>query len=232
MPMMMFDPWYFIAIGPALLFTIYAQIKVKSAFARGHEIQPSSGMSGAEAAQAILHSVGLHNVRIEPVQGFLSDHYDPRHKVLRLSPEVYSGRSLAAVGVAAHEAGHAVQDQQAYAPLTLRNLIVPLAGIGSNLSWVLLFGGFFLQMMGLVYAGIILFGAVVLFQIVNLPVEFDASSRARRLLVDCGVVAVEQDKEVGRVLNAAAMTYVAAMLTAVLTLLYYLWRAGLLGGRR
>ncbi len=229
---MIFDPMYLLAVAPAILLTIYAQIKVKSAFAKAHEIRPASGMSGAEAAEAILHSAGLHHVRIEPAQGFLSDHYDPRHKVLRLSPEVYQGRSLAAVGVAAHEAGHAVQDQQAYAPLTIRNLIVPMAGIGSNLSWVLLFGGFFLHIMGLVYAGIILFGAVVVFQIVNLPVEFDASSRARRLLVDCGIVAVDQDREVGRVLNAAAMTYVAAMLTAVLTLLYYLWRAGLLGGRR
>ncbi len=233
--MFVFDPLYFILLAPAMLLAIWAQFRVKSAFARASEI-PTRGLSGAEAAARILRSYGLQRVAIEPAQGFLSDHYDPKEKVLRLSPDVYNGRSLAAVGVAAHEAGHAIQDAAGYGPLRLRNGIVPLAAVGGNLSMIIFIVGLALSStlvgQGLIWAGIILFSLTVLFQLINLPVEFDASKRARELLVANGVVAVNEDAEVGRVLNAAAMTYVAATIGAILTLLYLLLRSGLLGGNR
>ncbi len=227
-----FDPMYFLFLAPAMLLAGWASVRVKSTFARASELAPSSRMSGAEAAAHVLDAYGLRNVSIEPAQGFLSDHYDPRHKVLRLSPDVYQGRSLAAVGVAAHEAGHAIQDASSYGPLAIRNGLVPLAGIGSNFSWILLIIGFMLGSATWLWAGIALFSVTVLFQLINLPVEFDASKRARAILVQQGIVSPQEEPEVGRVLNAAAWTYVAATLTAILTLLYFLFRSGLLGGRR
>ncbi|MEP0843720.1 MAG: zinc metallopeptidase [Phycisphaerae bacterium] len=231
-----FDPLYFLLLAPALLLGLWAQFRVKSAFARGSEIPASGGMTGAEAARRILLANGLQRVQIEPAHGYLGDHYDPRAKVLRLSPEVYHGRSVASVGVAAHEAGHAIQDAAHYGPLKLRNGIVPLASTGSQLAWILFFIGlvfstrYFGQVMMLL--GIGLFSTVVLFQLVNLPVEFDASRRARQVLVANGIVSGHEDAEVGRVLNAAALTYVAATLTAIMTLVYLLIRSGLLGGGR
>ena len=220
-----FDPMYFLFLAPAILLAGWAQIKVKAAFAKASRVAPISGLTGAEAAQRILYNHGLSHVAIEPSRGMLSDHYDPRAKVLRLSPAVYQGRSLAALGVAAHEAGHAIQDAAGYAPLTLRNAIVPMAGIGSNMSWVLIIAGFFLNMTGLIWAGIALFSAFVLFQLVNLPVEFDASSRALAILRNDGLIMPAEEPKVRSVLNAAAMTYVAATLTAILQLLYFVMRA-------
>ena len=229
----LFDPMFFLYVGPAILLALWAQMKVKSAYRTAGKYRASSGLSGAEAAQLILDRFGITNVRIEQVKSFLGDHYDPRHKVLRLSPEVYNGRSLASLGIAAHEVGHAIQDDKAYAPLAIRNGIVPLASIGSKLSMILIIAGLFIaSLKPLVLVGCILFGAVVVFQLVNLPVEFNASSRARGILLNTGMVTADEDKIVGKVLNAAAMTYVAATLTAILTLLYYLMRFGLLGGRR
>lgn len=175
---------------------------------------------------------------IEPVEGFLTDHYDPGEKVLRLSPDVYYGQSLSAVGVAAHEAGHAIQDATRYPLLVVRNGPVPMASIGSNLAWVLIMVGFALMAAQSVWgqpvllSGIGAFSLTVLFQLVNLPVEFDASRRARLMLVDHGIVTGQEDTVVKRVLDAAALTYVAARLTAVLTLLYFLIRAGFLGSSR
>jgi uncharacterized protein len=230
--MMWFDPYYLLIIAPGLLLAMYAQYKVKSAFARGSQIATQRGRTGRDVAQAILDAYGIRDVRIEPVQGYLSDHYDPRKKVLRLSPDVYSGRSVAAAGVAAHEVGHALQHARGYTPLAIRNAIVPVASFGSNAAFIIIVAGFLLQFQFLLVAGCALFSMVVLFQLVNLPVEFNASSRARQVLLTNGLVTQQEDREVGRVLNAAAMTYVAATLTAVLTLLYYLWRAGLIGGRR
>lgn len=227
---MIFDPMYFVFLAPAMLLAMWAQYKVKSAYARAARIPARSGISGAEAAAAVMRANGVNNVAIEPIEGMLSDHYDPRHKVLRLSPDVYQGRSLAALGIAAHEAGHALQDKSGYAPLVLRNGIVPLASIGSNLSIILIMiglvfsaGSAFGQWM--VWGGIGLFSTVVLFQLINLPVEFDASRRARQMLTSAGLVSADEDREVKRVLGAAAMTYVAATLTAVSTLLYYLMLA-------
>ena len=234
---MFFDPLYFIILAPALLFAMWAQWRVKSAFARASQFPVS--LSGAQAARMMLDQNGLQGVQIEPIDGVLSDQYDPREKVLRLSPGVYGARSAAAVGIAAHEAGHALQDARGYAPLVIRNAAVPLAATGGNLSMIIFIVGLLLSGarslhsigMMLVLAGIVLYAFVVFFQLINLPVEFDASARAKRALVEMGVVDAYSAAEVNRVLSAAAMTYVAATVSAVLTLLYLLIRSGLLGGR-
>jgi Zn-dependent membrane protease YugP len=229
--MFFLDYWYFVFVLPGMLLALWAQMRVQRAYARASQIAPRSGMSGAEAANAMLHSAGVDGVRIEPVEGFLSDHYVPGQGILRLSPGVYAQRSLAAVGIAAHEAGHAIQDAYRYPLLGMRNVLVPAASVGSSFAWIAIFAGLMLSWTGLTYIGIGLFALVVIFQLVNLPVEFDASRRARIALVEGGLITQEEDVEVGRVLNAAAWTYVAATLTSVLILLYYLFRAGLLGGR-
>ncbi len=230
------DPMYFIIVGPAILLAIWAQARVKSAYAQGSKHQARSGLSGAETAQRILNVYGVANVGIEPVKSFLGDHYDPKNKMLRLSPDVYHGRSLAALGIAAHEVGHAIQDAQHYAPLALRNGLVPMASVGSQLSMGLIFVGLILSMfMGtaigttVAIVGLGMFALVVLFQLVNLPVEFNASSLARAILLEQGMVTPQENVIVGKVLNAAAMTYVAATITALTTLLYY---AYIIFGRR
>jgi Zn-dependent membrane protease YugP len=229
---MWFDPLYFLFLAPGLLLALWAQLRIQSAFHQASQVAPQSGYSGAEAAAVLLRAAGMHDARVEPTEGFLSDHYVPGEHVLRLSPDVYAGRSLAALGVAAHEAGHAFQDAGRYPLLLMRNALVPLASIGSNTAWIILILGFALHLAGLIYVGIAVFGLTVLFQLVNLPVEFDASRRARAALLQLGLVTPGEDVVVGRVLGAAALTYVAATLTAVLTLLYFLFRAGLFGGRR
>jgi Zn-dependent membrane protease YugP len=228
---MFFDPIYFLFLAPGVLLAMWAQWRIQSAYEQAGRVAPRSGLSGAEAADALLQNAGLNNVRIEPTQGFLSDHYVPGEHVLRLSPDVYGSRSLAAVGVAAHETGHAFQDAGHYPLLVLRNGLVPLAGLGSNVSWILIVLGFLLHLAGLIYLGIIVFSFTVLFQVINLPVEYDASRQARFALVVDGVITPEEEVMVGRVLNAAALTYVAATLTAVLQLLYFLFRAGVFRGR-
>jgi Zn-dependent membrane protease YugP len=216
---MFFNPKYFVFVAPAILLAMWAQYRLRATFAQAGA-QPAP-MSGAAAARYVLDSAGLTEVGIEQVPGDLSDHYDPRQKVLRLSQNVYGANTLAAVGVAAHEAGHAIQDAKRYAPLVVRNLAVPLANFGSSVCWVLLALGFFLQAPNLMLLGIILFGGVVLFQIINLPVEFDASARAKQQLVTLGVIRPEQRVYVDKMLNAAALTYVAATLESVLILLFY-----------
>ncbi len=227
----MLDYWYFLFVLPGMLLAVWAQWRVQSAYARASAIVPRSGLSGAEAAHALLHAAGVDGVQIRPTEGFLSDHYVPGQGILNLSPGVYARRSLAAVGIAAHEAGHAIQDAYRYPLLGVRNLLVPAAGLGSSFAWIAIFAGLVLHWTGLTLLGIALFSLVVLFQLVNLPVEFDASRRARVALVEGGVITPAEETEVARVLNAAAWTYVAATLTSVLILLYYLFRAGLLGGR-
>ncbi len=230
--MFFFDPLYLLFLAPGILLALWAQWRIHRAYSEASRYAPRSGYSGAEAAHAVLHSAGVPGVRIEPVEGFLSDHYVPGEAVLRLSPDVYSGRSLAALGVAAHEAGHAIQDANRYPLLGLRNNLVPLASIGSGAAWIILLLGFVLQMFALILVGIVVFSFTVIFQLVNLPVEFDASRRARLALVEGGLVTPDEDVVVGKVLSAAALTYVAATLTSILTLLYFLFRAGLLGGQR
>jgi Zn-dependent membrane protease YugP len=228
-----YDPYFLLFIAlPFLGIGLLAQWRVKSAVARGSQIGIRRGLSGAQVAQAILDANHIDNVRIEPVQGYLSDHYDPKHKVLRLSPDVYSGRSVAAAGVAAHEVGHALQDARGYAPLVVRNAVVPVANIGSGIGMTLAMIGVAMALPTMAALGAILFAGVVVFQVVNLPVEFNASSRARETLVATGIISPDEDHEVAKVLNAAAMTYVAATIQAIATLIYFLWRSGLIGGRR
>jgi Zn-dependent membrane protease YugP len=230
-----FDPMYFVFLAPAMVLAAWASWRVRRAYADASQFAPRSGHTGAEAAEALLDRHGLTGVRVEPTDGFLSDHYDPSDKVLRLSPDVYGGRSLAALGIAAHEAGHALQDAHGYPLLRLRNGIVPLAAWGGNLSWLLIIGGFVLASAGslvgswLIWAGIAAFSLTVLFQLVNLPVEYDASRRAKRELGALGLVTSGEAPAVRRVLSAAALTYVAATLSSVLTLVYFLFRAGVFG---
>ena len=208
---------------PPFLLSLYAQYKVKSAFQEMSKIP--TNLSGAQAARRMLDSSGLHSVGIERVSGHLSDHYDPSAKVLRLSSEVYDGRSMASLGVACHEAGHAFQDAERYAPLVIRNLAVPAANFGSSISGILLMLGVMMSIKPLLWVGIALFSLVVFFQLVNLPVEFDASSRAKKQLVALGMVSENDSYYVSKVLNAAALTYVAATLQSVMTLVYYVMHA-------
>ena len=219
---MIWDTMYLVYIAPALILGLWAQWRIKSNYARAQQM--AAPLSGAAAARHILDSAGLGNVGIEMVPGHLSDHYDPRDKVLRLSEEVYQSRTLAAVGIAAHEAGHALQDARAYAPLVIRNAAVPIAGFGSGAGLWMAFFGMILNLPGRLLAGIIAFAGVVVFQVVNLPVEFNASSRAKAVLVDLGIIDRDGLYYVNKVLNAAALTYVAATLQAIMTLLYYISR--------
>ncbi|MDO4630458.1 MAG: zinc metallopeptidase [Planctomycetia bacterium] len=220
---MIFDPLYFIMIGPFLLLGLFAQMWVKSSFRSGQQVQ--TPISGAQAARRILDENGLSQMPIECIDGELSDHYDPSAKVLRLSRAVYEGYNAAAVGVAAHEAGHALQDAQRYPLLVLRNMAVPMAGIGSNFGMTLFIIGLIFSAPMLVKIGVILFAAVVFFQVVNLPVEFNASSRAKFQIANMGMVSDAAQSTVRSVLLAAAMTYVAATLQAIMTLVYLLMRA-------
>jgi len=213
------DPSYMIAVAPAVVLALWAQWRVRSAFtAAAREPAP---LTGAAAARHILDSAGATDVRVETMPGHLTDHYDPRAKVLRLSPDVYGERSLAAVGIAAHEAGHALQDAQGYGLMAVRNAAVGVAGIGSQFGFLLLFLGLGFAMQSVAWAGIALFAGTVFFQLVNLPVEIDASNRAKAQLVDLGIVPAAEMPAVNAVLNAAAWTYVAATLQSILTLLYY-----------
>ena len=219
---------YFVFIAPALLLAFWAQMRVRSAYAAAQRM--AAPLSGAAAARRILDSAGLGHVDIEMVPGRLSDHYDPRHKVLRLSQDVYRGNTLAAVGIAAHEAGHAIQDARGYAALVIRNAAVPAAGFGSSVWMLLVIFGLILQYPPLLLIGIGLFSCVVFFQLINLPVEFNASSRAKAQLAELGIVGRQDMAYVDSVLGAAAWTYVAATLQAILTLL---WIVSLFaGGRR
>ncbi len=222
---MIFDPMYFLFVLPAFLLGLWAQLRIQIAY--GAAQQMAAPLSGAAAARHILDSAGLHDVGIEQTPGHLSDHYDPSEKVMRLSPEVYQSRSLAAVGIAAHEAGHAIQDAAGYAPLVIRNAVVPLAGFGSGAGVIMIVVGAMLGMVSwLIWLGIALFATVVFFQVVNLPVEFNASRRAKDQLVQLGIVNSEELRYVNKVLDAAALTYVAATLQALFTLIYYIWRFG------
>ncbi len=232
-PFLFLDPLYFIIVGPAILLALFAQMRVKSTYTRYQRVGTARGYTGAEAAARILGDQGIRDVSIERIGGWLSDHYDPSKKVLRLSPRVHDGRSVASVGIAAHEVGHALQHAVSYAPLKLRTGLVPMAGFGSYLAWPMIIIGMLLNSMNLVYAGILLFTVLVVFQIVTLPVEFNASSRAKKLLPSTGIVVDERELSgVSSVLNAAALTYVAATVTAIAQLLYFLLRAGLLSGGR
>lgn len=223
---MILDPLYFVFIGPALLLSLWAQWRISSAYRRASRMPASGGLTGAQTAALILREANVAGVRIAGVAGEMTDHYSPQEKVLRLSEGVYDGRSLAAQGIAAHEVGHAIQDDQRYPFLVVRNFIVPLANFGGSVGMLIIFAGFALAFLELIYVGIAVFSLTALFQIVNLPVEFDASRRAKQELLKAGLIRPDEEPEVARVLSAAALTYVAATLTSVLTVLYFLFRAG------
>lgn len=235
---MFFDPIYWLVIGVGMLLSFWAQAKVKGTFAKYARIATSSNMTGAQVAQQILNQHGIEGVTIEPIRGSLTDHYDPRSRTLRLSEPVYGSNSMAAFGVAAHEVGHAIQHATGYAPLGFRSAWVPVANMGSGLSMIVLILAAFLggasTALGSTAAlvGVILFGTTTVFTLVTLPVEFDASKRALVALESGGLVNSEELAGARKVLNAAAMTYVAAFITSLLTLLYWAFRLGLIGGRR
>ena len=217
---MLFDPLYLMMLAPCILLGLWAQMSVKHAFNKYSRVRPGSGMTGAQAAQRMLRAADLDGkVSIQRARGFLSDHYDPRRKVLRLSPDVHDRASVAAIGVACHEAGHAIQDARNYAPLVLRNAIVPTANLGSGLGWGMLAIGVIFHLHNLAVLGLLLFGVVVVFQIVNLPVEFNASTRALGILQGSGYLHESEIPGARKVLSAAALTYVAATLAAVLNLI-------------
>lgn len=229
---MYFDPIYFLFIGPGLLLSLWASWRTKSAFNKWSRVRTMRGMTGAQAAQLLLDRAGIRDVRVVPTSGFLSDHYNPMTKTLALSEQVYGSPSIAAVGVACHEAGHAIQHAKSYGPLWIRSLLVPTANIGSTLGYLGMAIGLGLQSQGLVAVGALLFSCVLAFQVITLPVEFDASARAKKLAFEHGIVSDSERGGVSSVLNAAALTYVAAAVSTLLTLLYFLLRSGLLGGRR
>jgi len=219
--MFYFDPMWFLFALPALLVMLYAQFKVSSAYNKYSKVANTQGITGAQAAQILLRVSGLPQVGVERTGGRLSDHYDPRKKVLRLSEGVHSSPSVAALGIVAHEVGHAVQDQVGYIPMRIRGGLVPVASVGSYLGYIFFILGLFTQVVGLVWLGVLLFSGAVVFTLVTLPVEWDASSRARAMLQNTGLVTLEENRAVGAVLSAAALTYVAALLQAVANLLYF-----------
>lgn len=230
---MVLDPLYLVVGLVSAGLSLLAQGWVKSAFARYSQIPNGAGMTGAQAAAEMLRREGVVDVGVERVDGWLSDHYDPSHRVIRLSPDVYDGRTIAAMGVACHEAGHALQHAQGYALLALRSWSVPMASLGGKFGPLLIMIGLAMSSLGMVKVGVALFACVCFFQLVTLPVELNASSRARLAIDRDGLARDgEESRGVARVLRAAAFTYVAAVATAILWLLYFLIRSGLLGGGR
>lgn len=228
--MFFFDPIYLILALPGLLLGLWAQARTKGTFNKYSKVRTTRSASGAEIARYLLDQQGLHDVRIEETQGFLSDHYDPRTRVLRLSSDVYRQPSVAAAGVAAHEMGHALQHAVGYGPLKIRSAIVPAVQFGSSLAPILFIIGFLLNFTSLAWLGVILFASAVVFSLITLPVEFDASKRAKVLLGNSGILSAQEVQGVDKVLDAAALTYVAAAVAAIGQLLYYVLL--LTGGRR
>ena len=228
---MFFDPVYLLFTLPGILLGLWASAKTKLTFDRYSRVESLNRVTGASAALRLLANAGIRDVRVEETQGFLSDHYDPAGKVLRLSPGVYRSDSIAAIGVACHEAGHAIQHAQGYAALGLRSSLVPVVNLASPGAYIFFVIGLFLHSPYLLWLGIACFGMAVLFSLVTLPVEYDASRRARQLMVSAGIVTQSEAKGAGEVLSAAFLTYVASAVTALLTLLYFLFRSGLLGRR-
>lgn len=224
------DPLYLILALPGLLLGLWAQARVRGTFNKYSKVQTARGLTGAQVARFLLDQEGLQDVQIEETQGFLSDHYDPRTRVLRLSPDVYRTPSVAAAGVAAHEMGHALQHSVGYVPLSIRSAIVPAVQFGSSLAPILFIAGFLLNFTTLAWVGVVLFALAVVFSLITLPVEFNASKRAKALLNHTGVLMPQEAEGVSKVLNAAALTYVAAAVAAVGQLLYFVLL--LTGGRR
>jgi Zn-dependent membrane protease YugP len=228
--MMYFDPMYFIFMIPAFIVMGLTSWYVRSSYNKWSRIRASSGLNGAQAAQRLISTGNLYGVQVAGTTGQLSDHYDPRNKTLFLSPGVANGASVASVAIAAHELGHAMQDAEDYFPMQIRSFLVPVVNIGSNLGWILIMIGLFLRMTELAWLGVFVFSGGALFALATLPVEFNASARAKELLYSTGIIQSEEERRgVNQVLNAAALTYVAGLITAILQLLYFVF---LVGGRR
>lgn len=231
--MFFFDPTYLLFMAPAFLLMLLTTWYVNAAYGKWSRVPARTQINGYEAAQRLIRTAGLYGVRVEGVHSRLGDHYDPRDKTLRLSPGVANSASVAALAVAAHELGHAVQDSEGYFPLRLRAALVPAVNIGSYLGWILIVLGLLLRWVDLAWLGVLAFSAGAAFALATLPVELNASARARRLLTDSGLILSEEEQRgVSTVLNAAALTYVAALVTAMLQLLYYVTLVAGLGGRR
>ena len=229
--MYLFNSSYLLYMLPAFIIMLVTQWYVSSSYRKWSKVPNRNRLSGAEAAQRLIRNSGLYDVQIEGVAGNLTDHYDPRQKVLRLSQGVYQSQSVAAVAIAAHELGHAMQDHEGYFPLRLRAALVPAVNIGSMLGWILIFIGLLIQSTGLAGLGLIIFAVGALFALATLPVELNASARAKRLLTETGLITGEDERRgVNQVLNAAALTYVAALITAVMQVLYF--GSMIFGGRR
>ncbi|MDH3402927.1 MAG: zinc metallopeptidase [Acidobacteriota bacterium] len=222
---MLFDPMYLIFVGPAMLLALWASFRTKQAFKKYSQVRTMRGLTGAQAAELLLETAGIDDVKVVPTGGVLSDHYNPVTKTLALSEPVFASNSVAAVGVACHEAGHAIQHAQHYAPLWARSALVPTANIGSKLGYWVMIAGLFLQSPNTILVGAALFALLLVFQIVTLPVEFDASNRAKALAFENGLVTAQEREGMASVLNAAALTYVAAAISTLMTLLYFLSRA-------
>ncbi len=218
--------YYFLFMVPAFIVTIWAQVKMRSTFAKYEKVPTLGGLTGAQAARRILDANGLHTVAVQPIKGKLTDNYDPQENVVHLSQATYSAATIGAVGVAAHECGHAVQHSVGYGPAKLRSALVPITNLGSSMAIPLIFIGFIFSLTGLVYVGIALFSLAVLFQLVTLPVELDASRRALATLDSSGMLTPEEVGGARKVLTAAALTYIAALLSSMLQLLYFLVLAG------
>jgi uncharacterized protein len=228
--MYFFDPTYLIYMIPAFVLMGLASWYVKSSYSKWSQVPVQSRLTGAQAAQRLISSGGLVGVQVQGVAGNLTDYYDPRNKTLYLSPGVANGTSVASVAIAAHELGHALQDAEEYFPMRIRSLLVPMVNIGSNLGWILIMIGLVINWTGLAWLGVIVFAGGALFALATLPVEFNASARAKQLLQQTGIIQTNQEIQgVNTVLNAAALTYVAGLVTAILQLLYYV---SLVSGRR
>ncbi|MBQ2694700.1 MAG: zinc metallopeptidase [Clostridia bacterium] len=219
MPFFFYDYYYIILVIPAMLLAVWAQVRVKSTYGKFAKVGNTRGITGAYAAQAVLTHYGINDVRIEQVSGKLSDHYDPKAKVIRLSTEVYGGSSIAAVGIACHEAGHAAQHAENYVPIKVRNTLVPICNIGSTLGVPLAILGYFLGFEPLITVGLLLYAAISLFHLVTLPVEFNASNRAIKVIEETGLLYDDETSGAKKVLKAAAMTYVASLIVALANLL-------------
>lgn len=231
--MLFYDVNYWVYMLPAFVLVFFAQYYVKSTYSKWSQVGTRSRMTGAQAAQRLINTGRLYDVNVEAVSGRMTDHYDPRHKVLRLSEGVYQSASVASVAIAAHELGHALQDNEGYFPLKIRSALIPAVNIGSTLGWIFIIIGMFMQWSGLAWLGVIVFSAGALFSIATLPVELNASARAKELLVQSGIIVGKEEKKgVNKVLNAAAFTYVAALLTSIMQLFYFTSMVGGMGGRR
>ena len=231
--MFFFDPMYLIFMIPAFALMGFASWYVRHAYSKWSQVRASSGLTGHMAAQRLISTGNLYGVQVQGTSGQLSDYYDPRNKTLYLSPGVANSPSVASVAVAAHELGHAMQDAEDYFPMRIRSGLVPMVSIGSNLGWILIIIGLMLRLTGIAWLGVLVFSGGALFALATLPVEFNASSRAKELLYATGIIQTEEERRgVNQVLNAAALTYVAGLVTAVMQLLYYVFLIGGMGGRR